>query len=290
MIHKYEEFFDEKIEYAIKSGKTIKDLALEFKMDRHMVSRQLRKRGFKTNLHGKLPINNNIFNTIDNEEKAYWLGFLYADGNVHLDKKKKNYKIELSLKESDLEHIEKFKKFLSSNNKISYREKVKAYRISIGNNIIGKDLISLGCFIKKSNILKFPTKEQVPKELQKHFVRGYLDGDGSVCLSTRIKSKGRISLTVSFLGTKEFLEKMIYNLNFPKNNLTITNKNSEANCFTLQYGNYHSYKILEYLYENSNIYLKRKYQKYLQAKLLFKDNINEKYEQYSKNKIQKLEL
>lgn len=48
------------------------------------------------------------FEKIDNEEKAYWLGFLYADGNVSL----KEDKIELSLAEKDLNHIKKFKNFI----------------------------------------------------------------------------------------------------------------------------------------------------------------------------------
>lgn len=284
MIQKYEEFFDEKIEYALQSGKTVKDLALEFKIDRHTVSRHLRKRGFITNPHNKFPINDNIFKVIDTEEKAYWLGFLYADGNVCLNKKK-NYKIELSLKESDLKHIEKFKKFLSSSNKISYREKLKAYRISISNNIIGKDLVNLGCFIKKSNILKFPTLEQVPKEFQKDFVRGYLDGDGSICIYSRLNS---LKLTISLLGTKEFLEGLKTNLNLPNNNLTITNKGSLANCFTLQYANYHSIKILEYLYKNSNIYLERKYEKYLKAMELFKEKSEKNFNKHSNIKIKEL--
>lgn len=30
---------------------------------------------------GKKAINSNFFHDIDTEEKAYWLGFLYADGS-----------------------------------------------------------------------------------------------------------------------------------------------------------------------------------------------------------------
>lgn len=284
MKNKYDEFFDEKIEYAISSKKSITELAIEFGIERHIVSKYLRKRGFITNLHGKLPINDNIFKVIDNEHKAYWLGFLYADGNVHLDKKK-HHKIELTLKESDLTHLEKFRDFISSSNKIAYRKKAKAYRISFCNDSIGKDLISLGCFIKKSNILKFPTIEQVPKELQKHFVRGYLDGDGSIVI---YKRNDGLALTTCLLGTKEFLEGVKSNLNLPDNKLTVTNKGSLANCFTLQYANYHSVKILEYLYKESTIYLERKYNKYLEAMKLFKEKSERNFNKHSKMKIKEL--
>lgn len=58
-----------------------------------------------------------IFENIDTEEKAYWLGFLYADGCVG----SKESKVELSLAEKDLRHMEKFRSFIGIENKISYR-------------------------------------------------------------------------------------------------------------------------------------------------------------------------
>ena len=42
---------------------------------------------------------NTIFEKIDSEEKAYWLGFLEADGCLHSGKG--DYRIELGLKEED---------------------------------------------------------------------------------------------------------------------------------------------------------------------------------------------
>ena len=66
------------------------------------------------------------FETIDNEEKAYWLGFLYADGSVGSNESK----IELGLAEKDYKQIERFRTFMNINNKISYRKETKAYRMS----------------------------------------------------------------------------------------------------------------------------------------------------------------
>ena len=54
------------------------------------------------------------FEKIDTEEKAYWLGFLYADGSVG----SKDDRIELGLAEKDFHHIEKFRDFIGINNKI----------------------------------------------------------------------------------------------------------------------------------------------------------------------------
>ena len=66
------------------------------------------------------------FENIDTEEKAYWLGFLYADGYVNANEDK----IELCLAEKDFHHLEKFKNFIGLPNKICYREATKAYRYS----------------------------------------------------------------------------------------------------------------------------------------------------------------
>ena len=52
--------------------------------------------------------NENVFDSIDTEEKAYWLGFIFADGYISL----KGNSFELSLKGSDSEHLDKFNKFM----------------------------------------------------------------------------------------------------------------------------------------------------------------------------------
>ena len=121
------------------------------------------------------------------------MGFLYADGYVNSEKG-----VELTLKADDLEHIESFKKFLNSNHNIEFRKNVNAYRINIYSKKMANDLINLGCFQNKSLKLKFPTNQQVPKELISHFMRGYFDGDGCI-------SYGQGQLRFSVLGCKEFL-------------------------------------------------------------------------------------
>lgn len=93
------------------------------------------------------------FENIDTEEKAYWLGFLYADGCVGSAEDK----IELGLAEQDFHHIEKFRDFIGINNKISYRPSTKSYRYSFRSSSCKQDLIKQGCVPKKSLVLKYPT-------------------------------------------------------------------------------------------------------------------------------------
>lgn len=97
------------------------------------------------------------FKNIDTEEKAYWLGFLYADGSVS----SKENKIELGLAKKDYHHIEKFKNFIGIDNKICYRKTTKSYRYSFRSQSCKEDLIEKGCVPKKSLILRYPTYDQL---------------------------------------------------------------------------------------------------------------------------------
>lgn len=196
--------------------------------------------------------NNNIFDKIDTEEKAYWLGFLYADGTVR--SKNNDNQIELSLQERDYHHLEKFRNFIGNNNKIAWREKTKSYRYCFRSKQIKQSLINKGCVPKKSLILKFPTKEQVPDSLLKHFVRGYTDGDG--CLYV---SKGKMHYEL--LGTKDFLIGLQSRVGLFQGTIYLNHKNSEIRKISL--GAEKQVKIIcDWLYKNSSVYLDRKYKKY----------------------------
>lgn len=193
------------------------------------------------------------FEKIDNEEKAYWLGFLYADGSVG----SKEDKIELGLAEKDLKHIEKFRNFIGIQNKISYRDSSKSYRYSFRSSKCKQDLINKGCVPKKSLILKFPTEEQVPKELIRHFIRGYFDGDGWF---TNTKECFQIGI----IGTEDFIKGFLDTIeNINKNN-KIFNVHRENGAKRYIFGAYQDVlNFLNYIYQDCNIYLDRKYEHYL---------------------------
>lgn len=199
-------------------------------------------------------VNHDFFDKIDSEEKAYWLGFLYADGYNNTD----FYQIEFALKEEDEYMVNLFKKSLSStyktikkavnlNNKIFY-----SFRHTIYSKKISKDLEKLGCPKNKSLKLKFPTNDQVPEYLISHFMRGYFDGDG--CIS---------GTKFMLNGTEEFLGKYVEIL---RKNTNI----SEAGYWTMD-GKSHRWShagkkdfklISNFLYKDSNIFLKRKYDRF----------------------------
>lgn len=119
------------------------------------------------------------FNKIDSSEKAYWLGFIYADGYVSSQER---FGIELSI--VDIEHLQKFAKALNSNIRIKtrVRDGRELCNITIKNSEIHNDLIDKGVFYNKTNNIHFPTKEQLPEKYIKDFIRGFFDGDGCYLL------------------------------------------------------------------------------------------------------------
>jgi hypothetical protein len=200
------------------------------------------------------------FKIINSEKKAYWLGFLYADGYVC-----KNY-IGLKLAIKDLNHLINFSQELKSTHAIvkdvshRYRKEYEYCSINIYNQQLVKDLLNAGCLHNKSLILKFPTQDILPENLTNHFIRGYFDGDGCIHYSIK-KIKHQICPGVDFIGTENMLERIKYFV-MPDSKSNIRKKD---NIYVLTLGGIHQVqKIYHYLYENATIYLERKHNKFLE--------------------------
>ena len=256
-----------KAEELYKTKKSFAQIGRDLNVNRKHVSYDLKAKGYepnhkfmpKTKIKQKTqkPINENIFEVIDTEEKAYWLGFLYADGCVN----EKNNRVELALQEKDYNHIVKYKKFLNSSHTIGVKikdKKYKSYRLSFSNAKIKNDLIHLGCMPNKTKKLKFPTEEQVPKKYIKDFIRGYLDADGCIRKGTTTDA------TIEILGYYNFLIGIVQYFNLKGHIYNFSH--SDVKRFVIS--GKQAKVILKHLYNNSSIYLDRKYDKYLQIAVL----------------------
>lgn len=218
----------------------------------------------------------NIFDSIDVEEKAYWLGFLYSDGYIC----KNNNTIELSLKASDINQLIKFKKFLKDSRddsiiKISSvltnGKTFQRCRYIVCNKHFHESLVNLGCIPNKSLVLSFPNLSIFNKNtsLIISFIRGYIDGDGSLS-----SSRGRLRIDVS--GTEDFLLgiRNIFNcFSYPK-------KDKRGNVYNINCSFSNADKVAMSLYENATIYLDRKFEKFATLCKLYNaseksDNIGE---------------
>jgi len=197
--------------------------------------------------------NENFFTKIDNEEKAYWLGFLYADGCVH-DKPNGQKLITLVVK--DKEVVEKFIKALNGNFEVKQYKDI--YGVYLTSKIMFNDLCKLGCVPRKSLILKFP---MINSKHISHFIRGYFDGDGSVFT---YKRKGKIksseSIGVGICGTEELLNTLIQYapINVPKKD-----KRKLGNIwYSSTSGPNKALAFYNYLYQDATVWLDRKKNKF----------------------------
>ena len=113
--------------------------------------------------------------------------------------------------------------------------------------------MKLGCIPNKSLILKFPNEKQLPKNLLKHFIRGYFDGDGYI-------SKNNKPITINILGTKEFLLKLCEIINIDKNK--VKNKTLNKNTYYIEINGKNARNFCNFIYRDSNIFLNRKKELY----------------------------
>ena len=242
-------------ELYLQGKLSLTEICKSLKMDRGTFSKNLKKDGVDIiNRQNEVKFNENFFQTINSEESAYWLGFLYADGAISL----KDNNIEISLQSSDVKHLEKFKKSLGFfEDKHIYCDNIRC-RFYFRNKKMKEDLIRLGCTPQKSLTLKFPSEDIVPNDYLFDFLRGYIDGDGSIMIGQNSKGeycKPRLNI----LGTKEFLQGLLERTDW--NQMSIRQTGSKAFC--IEWGGYSYIHYLHALYKNANIYLDRKYEKYL---------------------------
>lgn len=244
-----------------KSGKTQFEIAEIMNIKNNTVSWILTKNNIPTQKERKHKVDDNYFDSVDNPEKAYWLGFLYADGYVSSNQNA----VGMRLSSNDENHLKMFLSDLNSTHPIykniqnSFGTETEYVETKVFSRKIKEDLIKLGCIKNKTLTLKFPNEEQVPKNLIYHFIRGYLDGDGSI-----YHDKKRNNLLVSFLGTKDMMEgiQSVFNTN-----VKIIPRQSKNTYYLLQYGgNIQTLKILDTIYFNCSRFLDRKFNKYINFK------------------------
>ena len=122
--------------------------------------------------------NRHIFDNIDNEEKAYWLGFIVADGYLNIDR----HMLRIKLGNKDKQHLIKFIKFINGNeimlkSEIHSITKNENYYVSLYSKEITEALQKLGIEQAKSGREKVCN---IKPQYYKDFIRGLWDGDGFI--------------------------------------------------------------------------------------------------------------
>ena len=215
----------------------------------------------------KYHLNHDFFETIDTEEKAYWLGFLYADGNV----RKHGNQSVIQFKVNDKEVLEKFVKSINCDMPIGEYTRKDGdiyYGVHLTSDKMFEDLCNQGCVPNKSLILKFPTK--IPENLIHHFIRGYFDGDGCVYINNKKwiktpKTNPTIcyyeKLGIVFNGTNEFLTEL--NKYFNVGKVSKENRRKNTNTWYIMSTDQKLVKeFYNYIYKDATVWLSRKKEKF----------------------------
>lgn len=221
----------------------------------------------------KRALRHSIFQNIETELQAYLLGFFAADGSIN--EKRKTLRIHLQKQDSEI--VDLFKDIISPNaytfinpeHVVTGRNGMKvhaseSYGVDITSSQICNDLVSLGFGYNKTyKELHLPN---IPKELLRHFIRGYFDGDGSFTggvyqdknrPNPRVRTHFNIDgKTISIFNDmlKLFTEENIkLNIIYLKrDNMYRLNTASIKTCK----------QLFHYLYDDANFYLKRKFNKF----------------------------
>jgi hypothetical protein len=242
-----------------KNGLSIRKLMKKYDIKTNMTVFAIIKRNGRDHIIGnkKYQVNEKYFEDIDTEEKAYWLGFLYADGYVRIHKGRSG-ELRLKLKRTDKHHIEKFNLCLSSNYPVkdgtSTVHNVKSFNsfLSIYNTKMVKDLMNIGCVNKKSFIVEMPN---IYEDLIRHFIRGYFDGDGWFSVRSNFQSPN-----FGICSGSEKIIKQIFDI-LEENDIIcrmIKDRVSRVMCSKKQY----MLLLYNYLYKDSTIFLGRKFDKF----------------------------
>jgi len=239
-------FNHEEITKDFKSGLSTKEIIKKRKCSLQTVHNILNKQGItvdRKDVRRKHFFKDNIFEKIDTQEKAYWLGFIAADGCIPEMATGRKY-FSIGVAKKDICHLEKFREFLGYPDSLKLK-KNGCYYLIINNMKFVNDLINLGIHPRKSLILTFPTQKEVPSELLSHFIRGYFDGDGSVY-------ERKNYLRISICSAKTFSDKFCCNFDYFKKQ---TAGKIDRLCINKAKN---IEKFYKYLYNNSTIWLERK--------------------------------
>jgi hypothetical protein len=205
----------------------------------------------------KRTYNENYFETINSEDKAYFLGFIFADGCVTNDPKKYRYQLTLKLHSKDIDILKLFIKSIDADMNVWCSNKREICEVSFSGKKIINDLEKLGVLPNKTFSVKYP---QIDKEFERHFLRGYFDGDGCIRINTDKRDntkRGDLRIVGASID-------MLTKINQRMNDLFGVNVNKLYGPKNKDYkfigwaGMTDIEKIYEGFYTNTNLFLKRK--------------------------------
>jgi hypothetical protein len=258
-------------DYIIASyeSKSSAELAKELNKSRGIITKVWYDAKLSGKLRNRYDLNHDYFENIDSPDKAYFLGFMAADGNVFARKSTACAPIiKLSLKSDDEYALELFAKCISSNKPL-YHQNIKSKNavteystIEIVSEKMASDLSKYGIVPRKTYNYKM---QDLSDEMMSHFIRGYFDGDGSIAIASgKAQSPSQYRITIvgfedNMLAIQGFLESVDIKMVIVYDKRTYGNQDGQKFCNLIAPNVETKYKFLKYIYQDcGDLCLKRK--------------------------------
>ena len=241
------------------SGKSIASISKMYHVTSSKISNLLKSNNIKirsgSDINRRYTLDETYFDKIDDQNKAYIIGLLIADGNCN-----GGSVLRLQLQESDKSVLEKISHLLGSNKPLGYvdlsnknQNHKNAWLLHINSFHIRDRLKDFYIVPQKDFKTRFPI--EVPYYLYRHVIRGLLDGDGNICSTEK-----RCQIT----GNKyliDFLVVYIESLLGIHCSNVFEHRSDKTKTMRIS-GRRQVKKFLDYIYEDANLYIDRKYNLY----------------------------
>lgn len=206
-------------------------------------------------------VDRNYFSKINSSDKAYFLGWLYTDGNLKKGKKEGFGTVSLDITDKSI--VESFKKYTKSEKSIYTIKRPgfkTSYSLHFNNPKIWKDCINLGLTPKKTHTIKFP--KLLPKKYYRDFLRGVFEGDGTVAYGEKTQSK----IVAIYCANEKFLINIQNKILKPNKILSKYRYVPSHNLYTLRISakDFINFYDLIYLNIKNDQILKRKKDKFFE--------------------------
>jgi len=233
------------------SGTSARALARKYGTGHRVICEGLARQGIEQRSPSErnrlYQVNHNAFDKIDCEEKAYWYGFLFADGCVS-----RNKTLSIELSPRDRNHLYKLKEFLMCESPIKNSESSMGYptiRFNTTSRRLAARLMELG--ITKGRRNSDIWTYECPERLWNHWMRGYFDGDGTSGKRPSLGFMGRYDLL-------QIIRRVLYVEADRNPHLKIMKHTTSRIYYLIYSGRYNARAVAEYLYRDATIWLERK--------------------------------
>lgn len=206
----------------------------------------------------KKQLNDDYFKDIDSAEKAYWLGFISADGTIN-NYRSGQYGFKITLKKADDDFLRKFLEAINAAFDISYKS------VKLNEKIYETCEVSFRSKKFVTNLLQYITYNKtlelhipnIQSEYIRHYIRGFIDGDGCFYINHKNEKKKCFEMIAYNQSILEEIQNEFSKYNIMSTIYTKKNGNKKIGV----YSNQSLINLHHYLYDDASIFMQRKYEK-----------------------------